>query len=184
MVFEASAQRTWQLALREVVGKPLLAYNQQQRALANAARLLGPGRIVDRRRSIARWLLYRVCRSLSVSPPYFLSILFDTGIVRSAFLTALAVQMLVPVALFLPYYARITQAGDDEFLHSLQYRECSSSLREVGAGILRMGTPDFTVPGRIGEDFLTSKAAAGCELAIYFVASDSKAVQSYELAGL
>jgi hypothetical protein len=44
------------------------------------------------------------------------------------------------------------------------------------------------VPGQrcqtFGEDSLTSKAAAGRQLAIYFVASDSKSVLSYELAGL
>jgi ribA/ribD-fused uncharacterized protein len=34
------------------------------------------------------------------------------------------------------------------------------------------------------KDFLTSKAAAGGRLAVYFIAGDSKAAQSYEFAGL
>jgi hypothetical protein len=34
------------------------------------------------------------------------------------------------------------------------------------------------------KDFLTSKAAAGGRLAVYFIAGDSKAARSYEIAGL
>jgi hypothetical protein len=71
-----------------------------------------------------------------------------TGIVQLAFLTVLAVRMLVPMALFLPFYARITQADDDDFLHSLQYcaRWEQESFGWLYSPTYQPTLPDFTFP--------------------------------------
>jgi hypothetical protein len=132
MLSNAGAQRTWQLALREVVGK---SSPQQQRTLVVG--LLVPGRFGDRGRSIARWLLYGVFPTLAVSLHSYLAICFFRRIwVLSTFLKVLALLALLPMALYLQYCARIAQADLDNSLHSLQHSE-DLLLREQGSLLRR-----------------------------------------------